>query len=74
MHYSLFSAEKMMYSSLFKQSDELGSSYLAHEFSMVLRVQLSELERPDFTYVNLFGRETEKQVRNCCHGNTLRFA
>ena len=53
----------MMYSSTFKTShQDLGGTYIAPEISMVLRVQISELERSDFNYVNLFGPETVAEV------------
>ena len=52
-----------MYSSAFKTSNQdLGGTYIAPEISMVLRVQISELERSDFNYVNLFGPETVTEV------------
>ena len=52
-----------MYSSAFKMSNQdLGGTYIAPEISMVLRVQISELERSDFNYVNLFGPETVTEV------------
>ena len=52
-----------MYSSAFKTShQELGGTYIAPEISMVLRVQISELERSDFNYCNLFGSETLAEV------------
>ena len=52
-----------MYSSAFKTShQDLGGTYIAPEISMVLRVQISELERSDFNYVNMFGPETVTEV------------
>ena len=58
-----FSVEKMMYSSAFKSShQDLGGTYIAPELSMVLRVQMSELERSDFNYIDLFGQETISEV------------
>ena len=53
-----------MYSSAFKSShQDLGGTYIAPELSMVLRVQMSELERSDFNYIDLFGQETISEVR-----------
>ena len=60
---NFFSVEKMMYSSAFKSShQDLGGTYIAPELSMVLRVQMSELERSDFNYIDLFGQETISEV------------
>ena len=54
----------MMYSSAFKTShQDLGGTYIAPELSMVLRVQISELERSDFNYINMFGPETVSEVQ-----------
>ncbi|XP_053375366.1 sphingomyelin phosphodiesterase 4-like isoform X2 [Mercenaria mercenaria] len=56
-------AEKMMYPLAYKQLQDLGGSYIAPELSTLLRFQISELERPEFHYINMFGRETETEVQ-----------
>lgn len=57
-------AEKMLCNHSYKHSLDLGGSYLVPEISMVLRVQISELEQPTFTYSPMFGKEPEAEV---CH-------
>lgn len=57
-----FTVDIMMYSVGYTQSQDLGGSYLGPDINTVLRVQLSELERPDFTYISMFGREMNTEV------------
>lgn len=52
----------MMYSSAYRQIQDLEGSYMVPEVSTVLRIQISELERPEFTYTLMFGRETQTEV------------
>ncbi|KAK3611705.1 hypothetical protein CHS0354_034376 [Potamilus streckersoni] len=61
--------ERMLCSSSLRQSPgTLGGSYLSKEFrsqelSVVLNVQIVDLERPGFTYTNMFGPVTVKEVK-----------
>ncbi|KAL4223981.1 sphingomyelin phosphodiesterase 4 [Mactra antiquata] len=54
--------EKILFGPVYKT--DLSGSYIASELSTVLRIQISELERPDFNYISLFGHETESQIHN----------
>ena len=58
-----------MYPSSFKHAQDLNNgSYIAPDISPVLRIQIAELERPDFVYVNMFGRDTDREARfRCMH-------
>lgn len=56
------SVEKMMYSAGYTHTQDLGGSYIGPEINAMLRIQISELERPDFLYVNMFGQEMNREV------------
>ena len=43
-------------------SRDLGGSYVAPDVSPLLRIQMADLERPNFMYVHMFGQHTIKQV------------
>ncbi|XP_052802785.1 sphingomyelin phosphodiesterase 4-like isoform X2 [Mya arenaria] len=56
-------AEKTMYNCGYGQVHDMGGSYISPDISAILRIQISELERPDFQYVNMFGREMHNEVQ-----------
>lgn len=65
------SAERDLCSSLFRPGHvtsphDLGGSYLSPETNLNLHTQISELEKPGFQYVLLFGEETIQAVSCLC--------
>ncbi|XP_052229372.1 sphingomyelin phosphodiesterase 4-like isoform X2 [Dreissena polymorpha] len=56
--------ERLMYNSGYRQHQDLGGSCIAPDLTAILRVQISDLERPDFQYINLFGRQTDAEMQH----------
>jgi len=59
---SYFIVDVIMYNAGYAINQDLGGSYMGPDISPILRIQISELERNDFTFINMYGREMIEEV------------